>query len=145
LLWDNATVEGWGLYAEGLFWEHGGLGPSKRAQINILRSYQFRIRRVIYDVHVATGRWTLQEAADWKEGTEGAEVSRDILRAIQWPTQLIGYFAGKAQIDALREEVRAQLGEAYSDRDFHDRFLAAGLVPIPLIRAKMLGTPVPRP
>ena len=35
------------------------------------------------------------------------------------------------------------MGGAYTDRDFHDRFLAEGSIPIALIRAAMLDEKVP--
>ena len=145
LLGDGATIEGWGLYAEELFWEHGGFGDGVHAELSMLRSYRARIRRVVYDVKVETEVWDLQQAAEWRAGQEGVEIDRDVLRAIQWPTQLIGYFAGKHQIMLLREKVRAAQGEAYSEKAFHDAVLGAGLVPLTLVEAKLLGEPIPRP
>lgn len=136
VLWDNAAVEGWGLYAEQLFHEHGGMGSSDQARRSVLRSYLFRARRVVYDVNVETGRWTLQEAAEWKARQAGVEVDKDVLRTIQWPTQLIGYFAGKQQLLALREARRAREGQQFSIKRFHDELLAEGLVPVELVRAK---------
>lgn len=142
---DNAAVEGWGLYAEQLFWEHGGFGASPAAEVVMLRSYRFRARRVFYDVNVERGAWTLQQAADWRAGTEPgqAEVDPEVLRTIQWPTQLIGYFHGKVQLLELRDEVAHARGDAFSLAAFHDEILAAGPVPIALVRAKMLGLPIP--
>lgn len=111
----------------------------------MLRSYRGRIRRVTYDVRIETGVWTVQEAADWKLApAEGhAEPDPDVLRSINWPTQLITYYAGKSQILALREEVRARDGAAYSERAFNDALLAEGPIPVALVRAKMLGLPLP--
>ena len=118
------------------------MGETTDAEWYMLRSYRGRIRRIFYDVNAEMERWTLQEAAEWRAGQEGVEVDRDVLRAIQWPTQLIGYYAGKRQILDLREEVRAQQGEAYSERAFHDALLAEGLIPLSLVREKLLGSPV---
>jgi uncharacterized protein (DUF885 family) len=142
---DAVQNEGWGLYAEGALLEHGGFGDSVEAQRNILRSYRHRIRRVIFDVKIETGAWTLQQAADFKNDAEPGkgEVDEDILRSINWPTQLICYYSGKKQILALRDEYKGQMGSAYTDRDFHDRFLAEGSIPIALIRAAMLDEKVP--
>ncbi|NOY27063.1 MAG: DUF885 domain-containing protein [Oligoflexia bacterium] len=152
LLTDTPSVEGWALYAEQAFWEGGvrctqdsgtpcGFGDSDAARRNMLNSYRARIRRVFYDVKVETGRWTLQEAADWRAGAEGVEVDRDVLRAINWPTQLIAYFAGKEQLIELRQQLRDQRG--LTDRQFNDAVLAEGQIPIALIRAKLLGEPIP--
>jgi len=46
---------------------------------------------------------------------------------------------GKTQLLALREEYRRQLGERFSLRDFHDRLLAEGSIPVGLIRRKLLA------
>lgn len=147
VLWDNALVEGWALYAEDVFWRAGGLGPSPDAQRHTLESWRFRIRRALYDVNVESGDWTLQDAADFKHRTlRGAgTVDEDILRTINWPAQLIGYFSGKMQILALRDAYKKKLGPTYTDKAFHDALLAEGSVPLALIRAKLLGEPVPGP
>ena len=111
----------------------------------MLRGWRSRIRRVVYDVNVETGAWTLQQAADWRAQTAPGKtpVSPEILRAINWPAQLICYFAGKEQILALTPDYRARLGAAYSERRFNDELLALGSVPYVFARAKMLGEPVP--
>ncbi len=145
VLVDGMQNEGWGLYAEEELWRHGGLGDSIEAKDAILRSYRFRAMRVVYDINIETGVWTLQQAADFQQNKPAGEgkVNEDLLRAINWPTQLIDYFTGKQQILALRAEYQKKLGAAYTDRAFHDAFLAEGSIPVPLIRAKLLGTPVP--
>ncbi len=147
LFQDNAFVEGWAMYAEEIFWRAGGLGDSPEAEYKMLGSWRGRIRRVFYDVHVECGDWTLQEAADFKNQARRGKgsVDEDILRAINWPTQLISYFAGKVQILELKAAYREKLGAEYSDREFHDALLAEGSIPMALIRAKLLGEPVPEP
>ncbi len=145
LFQDPVQNEGWALYAEEEMWEQGGLGTSIEARVNTLRSWRFRIRRVVYDVKVETGTWTLQQGADWKHGTAPgkATIDPDVRRAVNWPAQLICYFAGKEQILALKADYRKKLGADYSERRFHDELLALGSVPYVFARAKMLGEPVP--
>ena len=145
ILFDSVQGEGWGLYAEEMLLAHGGFGDSVEAERWILRAYRHRIRRVVFDVKIETGEWTLQQGADFKfDAAPGeGEVDEDILRSIQWPAQLICYYAGKKQILALHEEYRQKLGAAYDEREFHDRFLAEGSIPIALIRAAMLDEKVP--
>jgi len=142
---DVVQNEGWALYAEGEMWEQGGMGPSLAAHVNTLRSWRFRIRRVIYDVNIETGVWDLQQAGDWKSQAAPGQgrVDPDIKRAINWPAQLIGYFCGKEQILALKEDYRKKMGADYSERRFNDELLALGSVPFVFARAKMLGEPVP--
>jgi hypothetical protein len=147
LLQDNCLVEGWAMYAEEIFWRAGGLGDSPEAEYKTLGSWRGRIRRVFYDVHVECGDWTLQEAADFKSQARRGKgsVDEDILRVINWPAQLIGYFAGKMQILELKAAYREKLGAEYTERKFHDALLAEGSIPLALIRAKLLGEPVPEP
>ncbi len=146
LLADDVQNEGWALYAEEVFQKAGGLGDSADARYYTLNSWRHRVRRVIWDVNVESGYWTLQDAGDFKSetGVPGAgRVDEDILRTINAPTQLICYFAGKMEILQLRADYKKKMGSAYSDRDFHDKFLAVGSVPIIFARAKLLGEPVP--
>jgi hypothetical protein len=145
LFQDPVQNEGWALYAEGEMWEQGGLGPSVEARVNTLKSWRSRIRRVVYDVNIETGAWSLQAAADWKDDAKAgaATVGPEILRAINWPAQLVCYFAGKEQILALKADYRKRMGARYSERRFHDELLALGSVPYVFARAKMLGEPVP--
>ncbi len=47
-----------------------------------------------------------------------------------YPTSGMVYTAGKYQLEALVADLRRQLGERFDLRAFHDRFMAAGPVPI---------------
>ncbi|MCB9673320.1 MAG: DUF885 family protein [Alphaproteobacteria bacterium] len=143
ILQDMVTCEGWGLYVEEVFWAHGGLGDDPLAHTNVLHANRGRILRVKTDVMVETGQWTLEQAAAFRRGTPDAEVDEEVLRAVNWPTQLVTYFAGKTLLRDLRAEVEAKRGDAFDERAFHDELLAAGTIPIALIRAEMLGEPVP--
>ena len=143
ILPDCPQNEGWALYAEEVFGAHGGLAESNNAKRIVLQSYRTRIARVIYDVNIESGDWDLQKAADFKYGAPGAEVDEDVLRSINWPTQLVCYFAGKQMILDLRDAVRSREGPEWDERRFHDNFLAAGSVPVELTRALMLGEPIP--
>jgi len=147
ILQDNCLVEGWAMYAEEIFWRAGGLGGSPVTSYRVLGSWRGRIRRVVYDVNIERGDWTLQQAADYKRNAAPGKgrVDEDIMRSINWPAQLIGYFTGKMQLMDLRRAYRRKLGAAYSDRRFNDAVLAEGAIPVALIRAKLLGEPVPQP
>ncbi|HVL29510.1 MAG TPA: DUF885 family protein, partial [Sphingomicrobium sp.] len=51
----------------------------------------------------------------------------------------LAYLTGKLQMDALLAEQASRQGDSFSLRDFHDHFLAAGRLPIALIRYEMGG------
>jgi hypothetical protein len=145
LFQDPVQNEGWALYAESEMWEQGGLGASAAARYYMLRSWRFRARRVVYDVRIETGAWTLQQGADWKYEAKSGEgrLDPDVKRSINWPAQLICYFAGKEQILALKADAKKKLGARFDERRFHDQLLALGSVPFVFARAKLLGEAVP--
>jgi len=145
LFQDPVENEGWALYAEQEMWEQGGFGRAAETRVAVLKSWRSRIRRVVYDVRMETGAWTLQQGADWRAQTAPGKtpLSPEILRAVNWPAQLICYFAGKEQILALKRDAKAKWGAGYSERRFNDELLAMGSVPFVFARAKLLGEPVP--
>jgi uncharacterized protein (DUF885 family) len=64
-----------------------------------------------------------------------AEVRRYCLS----PSQPMSYLVGKTQLLALRDEYRRKVGDRFTMRDFHDRLLAEGSIPVSLIRRKLVG------
>ena len=64
--------------------------------------------------------------------------SRAIYRYSKWPTQAITYNLGKNAISELREACRTKTGSAFSARDFHERFMKEGPIPVAYIREAFL-------
>ncbi len=64
---------------------------------------------------------------------------RAIYRYSKWPTQAITYHLGKRDILGLRERSREILGERFSLREFHERFLSAGTIPTGYFRDRFLN------
>jgi uncharacterized protein (DUF885 family) len=53
--------------------------------------------------------------------------------------QLTSYFNGYAEITALRDEMRARQGAAFSVKGFNNKFLSYGNAPVRLIRELMVA------
>ena len=53
------------------------------------------------------------------------------------PGQLTAYDSGGLEILALRAEAQAALGDRFDVRDFHDRVLEHGPVPLTTLRANV--------
>ncbi len=56
-----------------------------------------------------------------------------------FPGAAMMYLSGTNAIHALRAELTAREGDAFSLRAFHDRFLRYGAVPVALISEGMLA------
>ena len=50
----------------------------------------------------------------------------------------MSYLIGKRQILELRDKMKAKEGTAFSLKSFHDRLLAEGTIPVPLVARKLL-------
>jgi len=64
---------------------------------------------------------------------------RAIYRYSKWPTQAVAYNLGKQAILDLREADRAKRGEAWSAKDFHERFMKMGTIPVGYFRDVFLS------
>jgi uncharacterized protein (DUF885 family) len=89
------------------------------------------------------GTFTLDAAAAFYH--EGVGMSRESSRAeavrnSMFPGGALMYLVGTELIDDLRRDLAACDGAAFTLRDFHDRFLAHGSVPVALIAAAMRET-----
>ena len=51
----------------------------------------------------------------------------------------LGYTVGMLQVQRLLADRKRQLGDAFVLKDFHDEFMAAGRLPVSLIRWEMTG------
>ena len=140
---DSGRVEGWALYVEEMFLQAGLLDDLPRTRELF---YIFQIARAARnraEVGLHTNEFTIQEAATYMVDRtpmmedNAARVDAEIY--LREPGYGISYQMGKIQIDQLLADRAIQLGDQFNLKDFHDQFLAAGMIPISLIRWEMTG------
>ncbi|HVH13802.1 MAG TPA: DUF885 family protein, partial [Longimicrobium sp.] len=123
-----------------------------------LQGQLLRAVRIVVDVGIHTGRMTFDEAVDYftanvsffpgacaraatddaaRAVCEGAQ--RAMYRYSKWPTQAITYNLGKNAILELREAYRQRRGSAYTAKDFHERLMRMGTIPVGYIRTYFLS------
>ncbi len=132
--------EGWALYCEDLMFEEGFYQDPKVRLIQ-LRDMLFRAYRVLVDVKLHLSQMTIEEAVDLlvdQAGLERANAVAEVKRYTLTPTQPMSYLVGKREIVSLRDEYRQQRGERFKLKEFHDKLLSFGSVPLPLVREAML-------
>lgn len=135
----GTLAEGWACYATALMDEVGFLTPLERfAEIHA------RLRmaaRAICDVGIHDGSLSLDDAAAFYHERTGMAVPAARAEAIKnsmFPGAAAMYLLGIEGIRDLRAAVVAREGAAFQLRDFHDRFLAHGSLPVALIARSML-------
>ena len=123
----SAFSEGWGLYAERLTAESGWYGDDVEGLLGQLDSELFRARRLVVDTGLHAKHWTRQQGIDY--GIEPSEVERYAV----YPGQACSYMMGELKILECRERAKKAMGTKFSLRQFHNKVLTAGTVPLELL------------
>jgi uncharacterized protein (DUF885 family) len=128
----SAYGEGWGLYAEFLG-EEAGLYHTPYERFGRLTYEMWRACRLVVDPGMHYMGWSRQQAFDFMaENTALSihEVNTEINRYIGWPGQAVSYKMGELKIRELRKKAEKELGDQFDLRDFHDKVLENGSVPL---------------
>ena len=135
----TAYVEGWALYTERLCQEMG-LYSGDTDLLGVLSFDAWRASRLVVDTGLHHLGWSRQEAIDYLfENTLLARnnCENEVDRYIAWPGQALAYKIGQREILDLRAEAEAALGQSFDIRDFHDRVLEAGSIPLSLLAERV--------
>jgi uncharacterized protein (DUF885 family) len=141
LLAANTNVEGWAHYSEQMIVEEGYGNGDPKVRLAQLVEALLRDCRWVVGMKEHTQGMSVDEGAKryftdqcFQEPANAYEEAR---RGAYNPTYLY-YTLGKLEIYKLRADYQKAKGNAFSLRDFHDRFVAQGGVPIRLIRRILL-------
>ncbi len=139
--------EGWSLWWEMLLWDQGfPKTPEDRMGMLFWRSH--RLARIIFSLNVHLGRMTPQEAIDLlvdRVGHERANAEAEVRRSFNGnysPLYQAAYMMGGLQIRALHRELVG--GGRMTNKEFHDAILQGGRMPIEMVRARLMNTPLTR-
>jgi uncharacterized protein (DUF885 family) len=133
--------EGWGLYTE---WLGSKIGMYETPYDEFGRETfeMWRAARLVIDTGIHSQGWTRQQAIDYLSShTALAEldIKNEVDRYISWGGQALAYKLGELKIRELRAKAEAELGSRFDQRPFHDRLLAMGSVPLPVMESEMLN------
>ena len=140
---DGGRIEGWGFYLEEATMNAGLLDERPRTRELFWIFAIARSLRNKAEVMLQTNQWTVAQAVDFMVKNV-PWMNEDVARVdceiyLREPTYGQNYQMGKLQIEQLLAERELQLGDKFDLGHFHDEFLAAGTIPISLIRWEMTG------
>lgn len=130
-----AYSEGWALYAEKLAWELG-FQEDPYDNIGRLQAELFRAVRLVVDTGIHYKRWNREEAIEYMIGNTGmaeSDVVAEIERYFVMPGQALAYKVGMTKLLELRDMARAELGDRFDIRRFHNVILTNGSVPLDIL------------
>ncbi len=84
--------------------------------------------------------WSRSQAVDYMSShcsLEESVLETEVDRYVVWPGQALAYKWGQLAIRHIRTESERALGEDFDIREFHDQVLSSGILPIPILEAKV--------
>ncbi len=142
---DGGRAEGWALYLEEAPLQLGFYDQTRQRTRELIYNFGvFRAARTLGDVALQRNQMTTDQVVKyWMSQTPYLDV--DVARVDaeiylrRPPGYGLGYTIGSFQMYKLLADRKRQLGDDFVLRDFHDQFMAAGGLPIALIRYEMTG------
>jgi uncharacterized protein (DUF885 family) len=131
----SAYGEGWALYTERLS-DEMGLYSSELDRVGMLQADSIRACRLVVDTGMHALGWSRQQGIDYM--AENAPMAmhtivEEIDRYLSFPGQAVSYMIGRIQIQQMRAEAEASLGDDFDIKGFHDVVLGSGCVPLPTL------------
>ncbi|UTW45279.1 DUF885 domain-containing protein [bacterium SCSIO 12696] len=135
----TAYVEGWALYTE-LLAKEMGFYEDPYSDFGRLTLELMRAIRLVVDTGMHSKKWTREQAIQWfldNGPNPKEEVVKEIERYMVIPGQATAYKIGMLKILELRENAKAQLGDKFDIRGFHDLILSSGPLPLPMLEQQV--------
>jgi uncharacterized protein (DUF885 family) len=134
----DAFVEGWGLYSERLG-DEMGLFLDEYERLGMLEAQGFRAGRLIVDTGLHALGWDRERAVRQMEETGAARADSEIEvdRYIAMPGQALAYMIGQLEIQKWRRAAAKREGSKFSVKDFHDRVLSLGSLPLSALEREL--------
>jgi uncharacterized protein (DUF885 family) len=138
LLAGSSFAEGWGLYSERLA-DEMGLYLDDWERLGMLAGQAHRAARLITDTGLHAFGWTREQAIEKlvAGGSPRGESEVEVDRYIALPAQALAYMVGMIEIEQARHRAEEKEGAAFDLRDFHDRILALGQLPLQALRREL--------
>ena len=131
----TAYIEGWGLYSEKLPKEYG-FYKDPYSDFGRLAMELWRACRLVADTGIHAKKWDREKALEfYRTNTPNSleDCQKMVDRHIVMPGQATAYKVGMNEILRLREKARAELGDRFDIREFHDVVLTHGAVPLAIL------------
>ncbi|GEQ85823.1 hypothetical protein ULMS_13310 [Patiriisocius marinistellae] len=138
-LWYSGYGEGWALYSESLGKELG-LYTDPYQYFGMLGAEMHRAIRLVVDTGMHAKGWSREKAIQYSlenEAEPEAGIISEIERYMANPGQALSYKIGQLKIQELRAKAKAEMGDKFDIRQFHNQVLETGCVPLALLEEKI--------
>ncbi|WP_324748726.1 DUF885 domain-containing protein [Sphingomonas sp. LY54] len=136
---NTAFSEGWGLYAETL-WDELGMETDPYQRFGGLDDEMLRAMRLVVDSGIHAKGWTRDQAIKYMLDNSSmgkTDATAEVERYIAIPGQALAYKMGQLKILELRARAEKALGPKFDIREFHERVLMTGALPLTALEKKI--------
>ena len=94
--------------------------------------------RLVVDTGIHHKNWSREKVIDYMHANDvnDALAQTEADRYIAWPGQALAYKMGQLTILKLRDEAKAQLGNKFDIKAFHDEISNGGAMPLDLLQER---------
>ena len=145
VLESGSFIEGWAVYAERLMVDAGYDGGDPLMKLVNRKTYLRSVVNALIDQGIQAGDMTRDTAMRLMihdAFQEEAEAAAKWQRAQLSDTQLSTYFVGVQEHFELRREAERRWGTKFSLKDYNDRVISYGSIPVRFVRALMFDLPI---
>ena len=147
---EGIRLEGLATGSEEILMHTGLLDKRPRSRELTYNLLAFRAARALADLKIHSNEFRFQDAFDYvvemtpygwvpKDPENSPTLWGDLDLYIRQPCYGVSYLIGSVQIQKLMADRARQLGDKFMLKEFFDDFIAAGIIPISLIRWEMTG------
>jgi len=133
VLGSGVYIEGWAVYTEQMMLDQGYGDADLALRLSQLKFYLRAVANTILDYRMHCGDMTDDDAMDLMVRqafqSEG-EARLKVIRAKQSSVQLCTYFAGRMAHYRLQQQMKRELGDAFTLAAYHHAVLGEGSVPV---------------
>lgn len=136
----GSYLEGWGMYAEEIAARETGVLEDDLSRAGFLMHFLDAWNGLELDIRMHLQGWTREQVI--ARTIEVTGKSRTIAavyadRHASTPGQIASYMAGYHAIRSMRDEAAVALGSRFDVRDFHERYLETGALPLTTVRDRV--------
>lgn len=138
---NGAMIEGWAVYCESMMVDEGwgNHEPEIELALGVWKLRELANVIIDYDIQcLNTPKEDIVKLLTKECFQTDQQVEEKYHRATVSQVQLCSYYSGSTAIQQLREDYKKKMGDKYSLKDFHEKFLSFGSSPVKYIRERML-------
>jgi len=138
---NGAMIEGWAVYTENMMIENGWGNHAPEMELELYKLNLRELANVLIDYDIQCLNKPKDDILQLliKECFQSNNQAEEKYhRATVSQVQLCSYYTGATAIRSLREDYKRKMGDNYSLKDFHEKFLSFGSSPVKYIRERML-------